>query len=197
MISRGSHRLRLGRFSEPGRLYLLTTVTRNRNPTLQTLVLRQGRDPAIATHRYAPSVPKPRLGTDARSPARANHARPRSLGELMREFKSRSSCALYRQGAEHQQTWQPGFHDRALRRDEQVRRVARYIIAIPIRAGLVRRVSDYSHWDCVRLNGPLPGDKATSPVPAQHTPSPLHAPGAENRPPPCAIRDAAGNATTG
>ncbi|MFV3292807.1 transposase, partial [Pseudomonas sp. NY11955] len=29
--------------------------------------------------------------------------------------------------------------------------VARYIIANPIRAGLVSRVGDYSHWDAVWL----------------------------------------------
>ena len=43
------------------------------------------------------------------------------------------------------------FHDRALRREEDVKAVARYIIANPIRAGLVRRAGDYPHWDCVWL----------------------------------------------
>ncbi len=197
MIGRGSHRLRLGRFSEPGRLYLLTTVTRNRTPLFKHLyyaraVIQQLR--LTATHRQCQSLAWVLMPDHLHWLITLGHC---SLGELMREFKSRSSCALYRQGAEHQRIWQPGFHDRALRRDEQMRSLARYIIANPIRAGLVTRVSDYPHWDCVWLNAPHSGDKATSPVPAQHTPSPLHAPGAENRPPPCATRDAAGNATTG
>ncbi len=34
--------------------------------------------------------------------------------------------------------WQPSFHDHVLRRDEDVRTVARYIAENPLRAGLVR-----------------------------------------------------------
>ncbi|MDO6462375.1 transposase [Granulosicoccaceae sp. 1_MG-2023] len=47
--------------------------------------------------------------------------------------------------------WQKGFYDHALRREEDVREVARYIIANPLRAGLVRSVRDYPHWDAVWL----------------------------------------------
>ncbi len=196
MIGRGSHRLRLGRFSEPGRLYLLTTATRNRTPLFTHLhyaraVIQQLQ--LTATQRQCQSLAWVLMPDHLHWLITLG---PCSLDELMREFKSRSSCALYTRGAEHQRIWQPGFHDRALRRDERVRSVARYIIANPIRAGLVTRASDYPHWDCVWLNGPLPGDKATSPVPGRHTPSLLHAPEAENRPQPCVTRDAAGNATS-
>jgi REP element-mobilizing transposase RayT len=47
--------------------------------------------------------------------------------------------------------WQRGFHDHALRREESVIDAARYIIANPLRAGLVRRVGDYPLWDAVWL----------------------------------------------
>ena len=47
--------------------------------------------------------------------------------------------------------WQPGFYDRALRREEDVPGVARYIVANPIRAGLVDDVRQYPFWDCVLL----------------------------------------------
>jgi hypothetical protein len=47
--------------------------------------------------------------------------------------------------------WQKGFHDRAIRREEDLRAVARYIIANPLRAGLVRRVHDYPLWDAIWL----------------------------------------------
>ncbi len=45
--------------------------------------------------------------------------------------------------------WQAGFYDHALRKDEDVATVARYIVANPIRAGLVRRIGDYPHWDAI------------------------------------------------
>ncbi len=47
--------------------------------------------------------------------------------------------------------WQRGFHDRALRREEDLQSVARYIAANPLRAGLVRNLGDYPHWDAIWL----------------------------------------------
>ena len=47
--------------------------------------------------------------------------------------------------------WQRGFHDRAMRREDDLRKAARYIIANPLRAGLVESVGDYPHWDAVWL----------------------------------------------
>ena len=45
--------------------------------------------------------------------------------------------------------WQDGFHDHALRKEENVIEAARYIVANPLRAGLVSSVADYPHWDAV------------------------------------------------
>jgi putative transposase len=47
--------------------------------------------------------------------------------------------------------WQDGFHDHALRKEEAVIDAARYIVANPLRAGLVGSVKDYSHWDAIWL----------------------------------------------
>ena len=47
--------------------------------------------------------------------------------------------------------WQTGFHDHALRREEDLAMLARYIVANPVRAGLVQRVGNYPHWDAVWL----------------------------------------------
>ena len=41
------------------------------------------------------------------------------------------------------------FHDHALRANEDLRQAARYVIANPIRAGLVRRVGDYPFWNAI------------------------------------------------
>jgi hypothetical protein len=45
--------------------------------------------------------------------------------------------------------WQKGFYDRALRSDEDVAAVARYIVANPLRAGLVDSVREYPFWDAI------------------------------------------------
>ena len=151
MDRQGNHRLRIGRTSESGRLYLLTTITRQRVPLFTDFV-------------FARAVVRQLRKSDEEGECRSlawvlmpDHLHwlielgQGSLSSLMCAFKSRSSCALYRAGADRQHIWQPGFHDRALRREEDIRAAARYIIANPLRAGLVSKVRDYPHWDCVWL----------------------------------------------
>lgn len=76
------------------------------------------------------------------------------LAGLMRRFKSRSSAPINRsRGTPGQKLWQAGFHDHALRGGEDIRAVARYVIANPLRAGLVGRVGEYPHWDAMWLGG--------------------------------------------
>ena len=41
--------------------------------------------------------------------------------------------------------WQEGYYDRVLRQDEDAKDVARYIIANPVRAGLVGNVCEYPY----------------------------------------------------
>jgi REP element-mobilizing transposase RayT len=50
-----------------------------------------------------------------------------------------------------QPVWQAGFHDRAMRQEENLQALARYIVSNPVRAGLVKRVGDYPHWDAMWL----------------------------------------------
>ncbi len=50
-----------------------------------------------------------------------------------------------------QAVWQDGFYDHTIRTDESLVSVARYIVANPLRAGLVRSVKCYPHWDSVWL----------------------------------------------
>ena len=47
--------------------------------------------------------------------------------------------------------WQNGFHDRAIRSDEDLLAVARYVVANPLRAKLVDRIGDYPFWNSVWL----------------------------------------------
>ena len=47
--------------------------------------------------------------------------------------------------------WNVGFYDHAIRTDEALIDVARYIVANPLRAGLCESVKEYPHWDSVWL----------------------------------------------
>ena len=44
-----------------------------------------------------------------------------------------------------------GIRNHAVRVEEDVRQIARYIVANPLRAGLVRDLGEYSLWDCAWL----------------------------------------------
>lgn len=69
----------------------------------------------------------------------------------MRRIKGRSAKQINTLSGRQGKLWQDGFHDRALRREEDVLPAARYIVANPLRAGLVSRVGDYPLWDSVWL----------------------------------------------
>ncbi len=72
-----------------------------------------------------------------------------SLAGIMKRLKGRSSRAL---GGG---VWQPGFHDHALRTEEDRVAVARYAVANPVRAGLVSSLRDWPYWYCTWFQ---PGD---------------------------------------
>lgn len=70
-----------------------------------------------------------------------------TLAQAIKQLKARSAIRinglLGRQGP----VWQRDYYDHAIRRDEDLRAVARYIIANPLRAGLVQHIGDYPLWD--------------------------------------------------
>jgi len=143
--------LRRGRFSEPGRLYLLTTVTQQRRPLFHDL--RAARL-VIRELRHSDFLGDCRSLAWVLMPDHLHwlielHAI--TLSSLMRQFKSRSGTALCKAGICPGQAWQRGYHDRALRMEDDTRKVARYIVANPLRAGLATQIGDYPHWDAVWL----------------------------------------------
>jgi REP element-mobilizing transposase RayT len=144
--SKAGH-LRIGRFSESGRVYLLTAVVHQRQPfffdwrlgwsVVQQLRLAQEEDwgdfwawVVMPDHMHC-----------------LVQLRDKSLAELMCRIKSRSSLAINQALGRRGRLWQKGYHDRAVRREEDVKALARYVVANPIRAGLVTRVHDYPLWD--------------------------------------------------
>ncbi|MCZ7600100.1 MAG: transposase [Gammaproteobacteria bacterium] len=143
-------RLRAGRFSEPGRAYLVTMVCRNREPRLATLargrcvvqVLREMETDA-STLCYVVMPDHVHWLLELNSDI--------GLSRVVQKFKSRSTRALRQRCGETEGVWQRGFHDRAIRRHEDIRAVARYVVANPLRAGLVRRLKDYPLWDAAWL----------------------------------------------
>ena len=151
MDSPASCRLRRGRVSIPGQLYLLTTTVVGREPVFSDFCLARL---MVEQLRYAERTGMVQSLAWVVMPDHLHWliALDRvSLSTLMRQVKCRSTCLINKASGRSGRLWQKGFHDRALRREEDVLNVARYIVANPLRAGLVSSVREYPHWDAVWL----------------------------------------------
>ena len=143
--------LRKGRFSQPGQDYFLTLVTRRRQPVFQDfqmarLLIREMR----------------RLESEQRLLWQAWVVMPDhlhglisleqcTLPENIRLLKGCSSRAINAFRQEKGSLWQPAYYDHALRKEEDRKAIARYIVANPLRGGLVTSLGDYPHWDSIWL----------------------------------------------
>ena len=139
-----SRDLRTGRRSLPGHSYLITLVTSHRRP----IFLNFEYAASACRNFYSPAVLE--HGTTLSFVVMPDHVHwlvelHGRLSVLVRIYKARVSLEVGRG------IWQPGYHDHALRRDEDLRRSARYIVANPLRAGLVSDIGQYPYWDAVWL----------------------------------------------
>ncbi len=66
------------------------------------------------------------------------------LDRFMRLAKQMSGYAF--EQSMGSKLWQTGYHERVLRADEASLTVIAYMVANPIRAGLVSRAEDWPHW---------------------------------------------------
>ena len=145
------YRLRLGRYSEPNRIYLLTSVTHDRKPIFSDWKL--GR---LVVNEFRRAQDQKMAGSLAWV-VMPDHfhwlieLRDSDLSNLMRQVKTRSAFAITNSVGKQFQVWQKGYHDRALREENDILHAARYIIANPLRAGLAKRYGDYPLWDAVWL----------------------------------------------
>jgi len=71
----------------------------------------------------------------------------RALSECVKNVKCFSARRIHEIHGFKARVWQTGFYDRAIRREEDLVGIARYIVANPLRAGIVRSVRDYPLWD--------------------------------------------------
>ena len=65
------------------------------------------------------------------------------LSKFMKDTKQRTSYQAIRLGAGR--LWQDGYHDRIVRRDEDLARYIDYVMENPVRSGLVKHASDYPY----------------------------------------------------
>ena len=142
-----SHLLRRGRYSGVGHAYLVTAVVHQRRPLfadfhigrLLVAELKRTHDQGGVNSLAWVVMP--------------DHVHwlfellNGTLPDVMGRTKSRSTLTINRALRTSGAFWQRGYHDRAVRAEEDLRKIARYIIANPLRAGLVEHIGDYPLWD--------------------------------------------------
>lgn len=150
----GSRALRKGRTSIPGQVYHVTARTKRG--------LHVFANP-VAAFTACAAFHKIEADSDARLLAWVlmhDHAHwlielgeLDDLSHLVARLKNASAgaCNDALGAARATSVWQAGYFDRAIRRDEDLLAVARYVVANPLRAGLVARLGDYSWWDSTWL----------------------------------------------
>lgn len=143
--------LRLGRYSERGRIYLLTATVQGRKPVfaefamgrLLVAELRSAHEDQLVESLAWVIMPDHFHWLVALENV--------AVGQLMRRVKGRSARRINQRAKLSRSLWQDGYHDRALTREQDLLAIARYVVANPLRAGLVSRLGDYPLWDAVWL----------------------------------------------
>lgn len=142
--------LRIGRHSAPHQIYMITTVTHQRVPLFEDLcvgrcVVNALRQAEASTKTLAFVVMPDHLHWLIQLREGS------SMANSVRFVKASSARYINRQSAASGRIWAKGYYDQALRNEDQIKDFARYIVANPLRADLVKTVRDYPLWDAIWL----------------------------------------------
>jgi len=146
----GHAALRRGRYSACGQIYLVTFTTHDRRCLFLDDELARA---AVASILDARNWSRARLLAWVLMP---NHwhgvveLEDDSLASVVRKVKANSARVVRSNSpGTISKVWADAFHDHALREDEGLVDMARYVVLNPVRAGLVRRIRDYPYWDAI------------------------------------------------
>lgn len=148
----GQKSLRKGRASIPGQIYFITIVCHDRKRAFADWECALG---------AANILTETRLWRNSKLLCwvlMPDHwhgliqlADEESLSKLMQRVKAVSAKNINIIRKSSDSVWQKCFFDRGLRTAEDIRSVGEYIIANPIRAGLVAEIGLYAFWDAYWL----------------------------------------------
>jgi len=148
----GHAALRNGRASICNTAYLITTTTQNREPLFSHFPAACS---AARCFEDAALLRGSRMLAWVLMPDHAHWllqlGEVDNLGDVIGRLKSASSRHTNRTLNRMGSLWSQAFHDHALREEDDLQAVARYIVANPLRAGLVKRIGDYPFWNAIWL----------------------------------------------
>ena len=139
-----SRNLREGRHSKAGLYYFLTTSVAGR----RRIFTQRGRaETVLDAIRWLHNAGRFFVDAAVVMPDHlhlAGQLGEGTLARVMHTLKSYTARRLVTTGVEPP-VWQDGYHDHALRDDEDYRVRVRYLIDNPLRAGLVKQAERYPH----------------------------------------------------
>jgi REP element-mobilizing transposase RayT len=142
-----SRDLRKHRHSEVGNHYLLTAVTQDRTPVFRDFLAARICINALRLQHHQGLVNSLAFVV---MPDHFHWLVELCQGELpglLKAVKGRVARLVNLREGRTGNLWQDGYHEHAIRRDEDLRGAAGYLVANPLRAGLVENLYDYPHWD--------------------------------------------------
>ena len=150
--SNGHAALRRGRMQLTGQIYLLTITTHMRNPVFRDF---EGGCAASRAFENRAFLGDATMLAWVLMPDHAHWllqlGKCDSLSAVACRLKSASGrCVNLAMGTQGP-VWSRAFHDHAIRNDEGVVGAARYLVANPLRAGLVERLGNYPFWNSIWL----------------------------------------------
>jgi putative transposase len=145
-VMKESHLLRRGRFSAVGQTYHVTFATLKRNPLFIEFEF------ARAVIREVKRLDEQGLSDTLAFMLMPDHAHwlftlsNGELSDVVSRAKSASARRVNEIRSRSETVWQKDFYDHGVRSDESLIKIARYIVANPLRAGLVDEIGSYPHW---------------------------------------------------
>ena len=142
--------LRMGRYSAAGQIYMITTITANR--ACRFTDFNHGRQVVQSLRAAIPSAETLAFVVMPDHLHWLMQLNQRySLAQTVQFVKSTSARNLNRLTGASGSLWSKGYFEHALRQEEDVIDCARYIVANPLRAGLVSSIGEYPLWDAMWL----------------------------------------------
>jgi REP element-mobilizing transposase RayT len=143
--NKGYANLRKGRYSEKGLYYHIVITTKNRARIFENFTLARK---AIHCLKDSDTAELTETLSFMVMPDHIHWLlilRDSSISKCIQRMKSQFSRVT------GLKVWQEGFYDHGIRSDDSLINIARYIVANPLRAGLVESIGEYPHWDSVWL----------------------------------------------
>ena len=147
-----SHLLRKGRVYQPLHFYVITAVTNQRRPIFTQINIAK----KVITELYV--LENEKAVNTISYVLMPDHLHWQfqllnkyTLAEVVKRLKGRTTQFINKAEQRKGSVWQADYYDHQIKNESDLIKQARYIVANPLRAGLVKNIGNYPFWNCIYL----------------------------------------------